>query len=57
MHVRGSIRGAGSGIEMEANAWSVWSFAENGAENGKVTRMENFLPHEEAEAQRAFQAP
>jgi ketosteroid isomerase-like protein len=53
MHVRGIMRGAGSGIEMEADAWSVWSFDDD----GKVTRVENFLPHEEAEAQRAFQAP
>ena len=32
-------RGAGSGIEMEIGAWSIWIFDEN----GQVTRVEIFL--------------
>jgi len=39
-------RGAGSGIEMELDMWSVWTL--NG--DGLVTRLEAFLPHEENEA-------
>ena len=45
-------RGAGSGIEMEVGAWAVWTFDDD----GRVTRMENFLEHEEDEARRALEA-
>jgi hypothetical protein len=53
VHVRGTMRGAGSGIEMEIGAWTVWSFGDD----GRVTRVENFLEHEEDEARRALRAP
>ena len=46
-------RGAGSGIEVQVTSWAVWTFDDE----GRVTRMENFLDHEEAEARRAFEAP
>ena len=39
-------RGAGSGIEMEVDMWSVWTLNDDGL----VTRLEVFLPHEETEA-------
>ena len=39
-------RGAGSGIEMEIDMWAVWTLNDDGL----VTRVEAFLPHEEAEA-------
>jgi hypothetical protein len=42
-------RGAGSGIEMELDMWAVWTVDDAGL----VTRLEAFLPHEEAEARRA----
>ena len=45
-------RGAGSGIEVEVEAWAVWTFDDD----GRVTRMENFLEHEEDEARRALEA-
>jgi hypothetical protein len=45
-------RGAGSGIEVEVESWAVWTFDDDGT----VTRMENFLEHEEAEARRALEA-
>jgi hypothetical protein len=43
-------RGAGSGIEMEVEAWGVWTFDED----GRVTRIETYLQREEDEARRAF---
>jgi ketosteroid isomerase-like protein len=43
-------RGAGSGIEMEIEALSLWTFSDA----GKVTRMETFLTTEEDEARRAL---
>ena len=46
-------RGAGSGIEMEIEALTVWTFSEE----GKVLRVEVFLPSEEEEARRALRAP
>jgi ketosteroid isomerase-like protein len=46
-------RGAGSGIEMEIEALSVWTFSDT----GKVTRMETFLTSEEDEARRALREP
>jgi ketosteroid isomerase-like protein len=39
-------RGAGSGIELEVDAWAVWTFDEDGL----VTRVEAFLDHQEGEA-------
>jgi ketosteroid isomerase-like protein len=39
-------RGAGSGIEMELDAWVVWTLNDEGL----VTRVVAFLPGEEAEA-------
>jgi SnoaL-like protein len=53
INVRGSMRGAGSGIEMVLDAWSLWSFDED----GRVIRIENFLSHEEEGARRALEAP
>ena len=52
MHVEAAMRGAGSGIEMKGEAWSIWTFGDD----GKVTRIENFLAHEEAKAVTAFAA-
>jgi ketosteroid isomerase-like protein len=46
-HIR--ARGAASGIEMDIITWSVWTFDENGL----ITRVEVFLPHEEAKARKA----
>jgi ketosteroid isomerase-like protein len=43
-------RGAGSGIEMEIEAVTVWTFNED----GKVVRVEAFTPAEEDEARRAL---
>jgi ketosteroid isomerase-like protein len=51
VRVRGTMRGAGSGIEMDIGSWTVWTFDEN----GKVTRVVIFLDHEEAEALKAMQ--
>jgi hypothetical protein len=45
-------RGAGSGIEVEVKSWAVWTFDDD----GRVTRMENFLEHEENEARRTLEA-
>jgi ketosteroid isomerase-like protein len=44
-----SARGAGSGIELDFDNWVVWTLDEDGL----VTRMENFLPHQEGEASAA----
>jgi ketosteroid isomerase-like protein len=44
-----TARGAGSGIELEITSWSVWTFDEDGL----ITRVEVYLPHEEAEARQA----
>jgi ketosteroid isomerase-like protein len=46
-------RGAGSGIEMEIGSWAVWTFDDE----GRVTRIEVYLEHEEGEARRALRAP
>jgi ketosteroid isomerase-like protein len=43
-HVTG--RGAGSGIEVNAVTWIVWTLDEHGL----VKEAQGFLPHEEAEA-------
>lgn len=47
---RASARGAASGIEVEIESWTVWTFDDD----GKATRMEFFLPHEEDQARRAL---
>ena len=43
-------RGAGSGIEMEIESLSVWTFSDE----GKVTRVEAFTEHEKDAARRAL---
>jgi SnoaL-like domain len=43
-HIR--ARGAGSGIELDIEGWTVWTFDDDGL----ATRMEGFLPHQEDEA-------
>jgi ketosteroid isomerase-like protein len=45
-----AARGAGSGIEIEIESWTLWTFDDD----GKVTRMEFFLPNEEDKARRAL---
>jgi len=45
-----NARGAGSGIEMEIESLTVWTFNED----GKVARVESFTPDEEDEARRAL---
>jgi ketosteroid isomerase-like protein len=47
-----SARGAGSGIEVELDTWSVWTFDED----GRVTRIETYLEQEDEEARRSFRA-
>jgi ketosteroid isomerase-like protein len=47
---RTKARGAGSGIEMEIEALTVWTFNDD----GKVTRVEAFAPAEEELARRAL---
>ena len=39
-------RGAGSGIELDMDIWTVWTFDDD----GRATRIEGFLPHQEVEA-------
>jgi ketosteroid isomerase-like protein len=51
IHQQTRARGAGSGIEIEIGSWSVWTVDED----GRVTRIENFLEHEEDEARRSFE--
>jgi ketosteroid isomerase-like protein len=41
-----TARGAGSGIELDFDAWTVWTLDDDGL----VTRVEGFLPHQESEA-------
>jgi hypothetical protein len=45
-----TARGASSGIEVEIDSWTLWTFDDD----GMVTRMQFFLPNEEEEAQRAL---
>ena len=49
--IHSTIRGAGSGIEIEINAWTVYSFDDQ----GRFSRVEIYLEHEEDEARRALQ--
>jgi ketosteroid isomerase-like protein len=42
-------RGAGSGIEMDIESWTVWTLGDE----GRVTRMEVFLDHHGNEALKA----
>jgi ketosteroid isomerase-like protein len=51
VHQRTRARGAGSGIEMEIDSWAVWTFDDD----RRITRIEAYLDHEEAEARRAFE--
>ena len=44
-----TARGATSGIELDVNSWSVWTFDESGL----ITRIEIFLEYEEDEAREA----
>jgi ketosteroid isomerase-like protein len=48
--VRSRARGAGSGIEVELGAWTVYTFDGRGS----VTRVEIFLEHEEDLARQAL---
>jgi ketosteroid isomerase-like protein len=52
VYARGRLRGAGSGIEMEVCHWAVWSFDDE----ARITRIEIFLDHEEADARRALES-
>jgi ketosteroid isomerase-like protein len=47
---QGTARGSVSGIEVEIDAWTLWTFDDD----GRATRMEFFLGHEEDEARRAL---
>jgi ketosteroid isomerase-like protein len=46
-------RGAGSGIELDIESWSVWTLDDEGL----ATRLEFFLNHQEAEALEAAGLP
>ena len=46
VHQHVSARGAGSGIELELDSWAVWTFDDE----GRATRIEGYLPQEEAQA-------
>lgn len=50
---RSIARGAGSGIELDLLNWVVWTVDES----GRITRLENFLDHEEERAARAAGLP
>jgi ketosteroid isomerase-like protein len=47
-----TARGAVSGIEVEIESWTLWTFDDD----GKATRMEFYLHHQEDEARRALNA-
>ena len=53
VHQHTSARGAGSGIRVEIDSWAVWTLGPD----GRVTRIETYLEHEEDEARRSFAAP
>jgi ketosteroid isomerase-like protein len=46
VRVHSRVRGAASGIELEVDLWVVWTLNDDGL----VTRVENYLDHEKAEA-------
>jgi limonene-1,2-epoxide hydrolase len=46
LHTRSKMRGAGSGIDLEGEAWTVWTFDKDGC----VVRIEAFLAHERDQA-------
>jgi ketosteroid isomerase-like protein len=46
VHQRARARGAGSGVELDIEMWTVWTLDDDGL----VTRLEAFLTHEESEA-------
>ena len=46
VHQHNKFRGPGSGIEMEGDFWGVWTFDDE----GRVTKVEAFLDHEEDQA-------
>ena len=47
------VRGAGSGIELDMEIWAVWTLNDDGL----ATRLEVYLPHQEAEALEAAGLP
>ena len=51
--VRSTARGAGSGIEIEIDAWTVYTFDDL----GRFIRVEIYLEHEEDDARRALRRP
>jgi ketosteroid isomerase-like protein len=53
VHVEGCVRGASSEIRIEIEVWSVWTFDDR----ARVTKVANFLAHEEDEARRALRSP
>ena len=52
IRLRNKIHGAGGGIEADFLVWGVWTLDEAAL----VTRIELFLPHQEAEAAEAAEA-
>ena len=50
VRVRSHIKGAGSGIEVDALGWMVWTYDEAGL----ATRLELYLGHQEADALEAM---
>jgi ketosteroid isomerase-like protein len=46
-------RGAASGIELDVLTWSVWTFDDD----GRITRIEIYLDHEEDRARKAAGLP
>ena len=46
IRVHARARGAGSGVELDVDMWSVWTLDDDGL----VTRIESFLVHQENEA-------
>jgi hypothetical protein len=40
------VRGAGSGIDIEGEVWTVWTFDDD----GRAIRIKAFLAHEEDQA-------
>jgi ketosteroid isomerase-like protein len=52
VRLHSAARGAGSGIELEIDAWTVYTFDGE----GRITRAEVFLDHEEDAARRSLLA-